>query len=150
MISTRIILVAIITMMSLYLLWSLCRQILYPIIIRLGLREVSRNPIWVNNEIRTYYGFEDIDIVLCESLWGGLPHLRTSKDKTKLELWIPNDTPMDDINYYGRLALASKLKINYGLWFPEKSLPWLSIVCYMLDGGDVKYEFQSKSKQQTS
>ena len=148
--STKTIAIAIVTTISLYLLWRLYKRVLYPIILQSGMREISRNPTWVNNRIRTYYGFEDIDIVLCESLWGGLPHLRVATNKSKLELWIPNDVSVDDIDYYGRLALSAKLKINYGLWFPEKSLPWLSIVCYMLDGGDVKYEFQSKSKQQTS
>lgn len=44
---------------------------------------------------------------------------------------------MKDIEDIGRLALATKIKIKCGLWFPEKPLYWLSIICYMLDGGDI-------------
>ena len=63
-----------------------------------------------------------------------------SKDKERIELWIPNDIPIRNLESLAKIALLGKIKIRYGIYFPEKPIYWLSILCYMLDGGDIKQE----------
>lgn len=125
----------------LYGIWKLFDLVIFPKMVHHGIKEIERNPKWVTSQLQ-YYGFNDIDIVLCESKWGMLPRFRAGKND-RVELWIDNDTSTRDVEDIGRLALAAKIKAKYGLWFPEKPLHWLSILCYMLDGGDIKMEATS-------
>ena len=50
---------------------------------------------------------------------------------------IPNDTLTKDAEEVVRLALVGKIYIKHNLFFPDKPTHWLSILCYMLDGGDI-------------
>lgn len=120
---------------GLYLAWELFNKVIFPKMVYHGMKEIDRNPKWITSKLQ-YYGFDDIDIVLCTSKWGMLPRFRPGKND-KIELWIDNDTSTKDIEDIGKLALIGKLKSKYGLWFPDKPIHWLSILCYMLDGGDV-------------
>ena len=46
----------------------------------------------------------------------------------------------------------SKLKVKYNIWLPEKPTFQLSIILYLLDGGDIKVEnvgWEDKNKQET-
>lgn len=128
--------VILIAMVS-YILWDIFRKIILPKIINHGMKELDRNPKWVTSQLQ-YYGFNDIDIVLCESKYGMLPRFRYNAKKQKIELWVPNDISTRDVENIGQVALVGKIKVKYGLFFPDKPLYWLSILCYMLDGGDVK------------
>jgi hypothetical protein len=131
--------------LMLYVTWRTFDRIIFPQMVYHGMKEVERNPKWVTSQLQ-YYGFNDIDIVLCTSKYGMLPRFRASKDN-RIELWIDNDTSTKDIEEVGRLALVGKIKAKYGLWFPDKPIYWLSILCYMLDGGDVN---MIDKKQETS
>ena len=124
-----------------FISWRIFDRFIFPKMIHHGMKEIERNPKWVTSQLQ-YYGFNDIDIVLCESKWGMLPRFRTSKNN-RVELWVDNDISTKDVEDLGRLALAAKIKVKYGVWFPEKPLYWLSILCYMLDGGDIKMEATS-------
>ena len=102
---------------------------------------IEKNPKWITSRIQEkYYGFNDIDFILAECPLGGLPKFNISKDKERIELWIPNDIPIRDLESLAKIALLGKIKIRYGIYFPEKPIYWLSILCYMLDGGDIKQE----------
>ena len=120
--------------------WHTFNTIIFPWITTKSIKEIDRNPKWITSEIIPYYyGFYDLDFVIIESRFCLTPYLRISKkDKTRLELLITNDITTAEVNDIARLALAGKIKVKYGLWFPEKPLHWLSILCYMLDGGDIK------------
>lgn len=121
---------------SLYVLAVVFNKIIFPIIVHYSMKETDRNPKWIRSKLQ-YYGFEDIDIVLCDCKWDVLPRFKVSKDN-RLELWIDNDTPARDVNDIGHLALCGKIKAKYGLWFPDKPIYWLSILLYMLDGGEIE------------
>lgn len=121
---------------SSYLIWDIFNKIIFPKMVRHGMKEVERNPKWIMSKLQ-YYGFDDIDIILCKSKWGMLPSFRASKNN-RLELWIDDDTSTKDVDDIGRLALSLKVKVKYGLWFPDKPIHWLSILLYMLDGGNVE------------
>ena len=131
---------------GLCLAWELFNRIIFPKMVYHGMKEIDRNPKWITSKLQ-YYGFDDIDIVLCESKWGMLPRFRAGKDN-RLELWIDNDTSTRDVDDVGHLALCVKVKAKYGLWFPDKPTYWLSILLYMLDGGDVN--MIDKKQQETS
>lgn len=135
-----------------YVGWWLSNNVIIPKIIKCGMKEKDRNPKWITSQLQ-YYGFNDVDIVLCESKWGRLPYFRLGKNN-RLELWIDCDTPTKDIEEIGRLILISKIKSKYNLSFPDKPIYWLSVLCYMLDGGDIRMSAvsweESDKKQETS
>ena len=124
-------------------LWNMFDKIIFPWIINIRTSDIDLNPKWIISEAKHYYGFSDIDFVIVESPLGMTPRFRISKNKKRLQLLIDNDTTTNDINDILHVALVGKLKLNYGLWFPDKPLYWLSILCYMLDGGDIKEESTS-------
>ena len=121
------------------LLWEIFNRVIFPKLVYAGMKEIERNPKWIMSKLQ-YYGFEDIDIILCTSVFGMLPQFRTNKKTARLELWIDYDTSTSDTEKIGQLALAGKIKVLYGLWFPEKPVYWLSILCFMLDGGEIRLE----------
>ena len=131
---------------GLSLAWDIFNKVIFPKLVYHGMKEIDRNPKWITSKLQ-YYGFNDIDIVLCESKWGMLPRFRAGKEN-RLELWIDNDTSTRDVDDIGHLALCVKLKAKYGLWFPDKPTYWLSILLYMLDGGNI--EMREQEKQETS
>ena len=125
-------------------LWKL---IIFPKIVEKTTKEVEKNPRWITPKLRTtYYGFSNIDIITANSSIGALPRFRlhfNKKEKNKidrLELLIPEDTSVNDVDKVAALALAAKIRIFYGLTFTNKSAHWLSILLYMLDGGDIRQE----------
>lgn len=131
---------------GLSLAWDIFNKVIFPKLVYHGMKEIDRNPKWITSKLQ-YYGFSDIDIVLCESKWGMLPRFRAGKEN-RLELWIDNDISTRDVDDIGHLALCVKLKAKYGLWFPDKPTYWLSILLYMLDGGNI--EMREQEKQETS
>lgn len=120
-----------------------------PKFIEANLKEIERNPKWIvkNN----YYGFQDIDIVLAETnLNRSLPRILVTKEN-RYEFWISNDTTTREVDEVLRLAIMGKIKVKYNLFFPEKPLHWLSILCYMLDGGEIQEKSAKfEEKQETS
>lgn len=124
-------------------LWKL---IIFPKIAEKTTKEVEKNPKWITPKLRTtYYGFSNIDIITANSSIGALPRFRLApkknkKEETILELLIPEDTSVNDIDKIAALALRGKIYIFYGLMTPDKPAHWLAILLYMLDGGDIKQE----------
>jgi hypothetical protein len=126
---------------GIYLLYKLFNKVIAPWIIHKRTKEIEKNPKWITPKLQEqYYGFEDIDIIIVDSPLGMIPRFEVAKDNNRLKLLIPEDTSVKDIDDIARLALAGKLKIKYGVWYPEKTTQWLSILNYMLDGNDIKIE----------
>lgn len=125
-------------------LTKLWKSIIFPKIVEKTTKEVEKNPKWITPKLRTtYYGFSNIDIITANSSIGVLPRFRAHSEKSKgdrLELLIPEDTSVNDIDKIAALALRGKIYIFYGLMAPDKPAYWLSILLYMLDGGDIKQE----------
>lgn len=129
------------------------KYIALPILIQKTTKEIEKNPKWITPKLKEkYYGFSDIDIITAESSMGALPRFRLKEKKNKddeerLELLIPEDTSVNDIDEVAKLALQGKLYIYYNISAPDKPAYWLSILCYMLDGGDIQ---QIEKGQETS
>lgn len=121
-----------------YVIATIFRKAILPLIYKKKTKEIEKNPKWITSRINDkYYGFSDIDFILAENPLGGLPRFRLAKDHKRLELLIPNDTQIRDLDAIAKVALAGKIKIKYGVFYPDKPIHWLSILCFMLDGGDV-------------
>ena len=110
-----------------------------PVILDMDTKEIERNPKWIVDKVKgIYYGFHDIDFILAESnIFSSLPRFKISKTD-RYEFWLPSDISIKDVDEIVRLALVGKIQVKYGLIFRDKSLNWLSILCYMLDGGDIR------------
>lgn len=124
-----------------YALLQTSKYIILPKLVTKSMKEIEVNPKWIMSKAN-YYGFQDIDIILTESRLGGLPCSRVTKEN-RFQLLIPNDTLTKDADEVVRLALLGKIYIKHNLFFPDKPTHWLSILCYMLDGGDIKEEAAS-------
>ena len=136
-----------------YILIKIWKYIIFPFVVKKTTHEIEKNPKWITPKLRqNYYGFSNIDIITARSTIGTLPRFRLNskeKDKERLELLISEDTPVNDIDKVATLALQGKLHVYYNLYFPDKPAYWLSILLYMLDGGDIKPEsivWESKNK----
>lgn len=139
----------ILAILILIVCYHIFNRYIFPKIIEKTTKETEVNPKWITTELRQkYYGFDDIDFILAENPLGALPRFRASKDKTRLEVLIPNDILTKDIEDFGRVALIGKIQAKYGLFFPDKPIHWLSILCYMLDGGDVNMIDKPVEKRQ--
>lgn len=126
------------TVLILIVAYHIFNRYIFPKIVEKTTKETEVNPKWITVELRQkYYGFSDIDFILAENPLGALPRFRASKDKTRLEMLISTDTTTRDVEDLGRVALIGKIQAKYGLFFPDKPIHWLSILCYMLDGGDI-------------
>ena len=127
-----------------------------PILIKRTTKEIEKNPNWITPKLREkYYGFSDIDIITAESSVGALPRFRLKEkknkdDKERLELLIPEDTSVNDIDEVAKLALQGKLYIYHNISMPDKPAYWLSILCYMLDGGDIQQIEKEEKRQETN
>lgn len=132
----------IITIGIVYLMYELFNRVIFPWIVNKRTKDIEKNPKWIIPELQEkYYGFRDIDIITVDSPLGLIPRFRIDKkQKNRLQLLIPVDTSVKDIDDIARLALAGKIKIKYGLWFPDKSAHWLAILNFMLDGGDIRID----------
>lgn len=139
----------ILTILTMYILSRFYRFILFPKIVEKTTKELEKNPKWITKELHSkYYGFSDIDIITAESSIGALPRFRIAKDdKTRLEFLISNDITTREIETMGQVALVGKIKVKYGLFFPDKPLHWLSILCFMLDGGEVSVKDIEKGQE---
>lgn len=143
-----------------YIMGKLWSYIIHPFIIRKNTQEIERNPKWITPKLREkYYGFSNIDIITARSSIGGVPRFRINYNRKRkdyrLEFLIPEDTSVNEIDDIAAIALSAKLRIFYGLSITDKSAQWLSILMYMLDGGDinmsaVSFEEKRKSEQETS
>lgn len=137
-----------------YVGYEIFNRIIFPKLIEKTTKEIEKNPKWIISKINTY-GFNDIDFILVNSPLGMLPRFRWLKKEDRYELLLAKDTPANDVDDIIHVALLGKLKIKYGLFYPDKPLYWLSVLCYMLDGGDismssVKWEDKDvKKRQQT-
>jgi hypothetical protein len=136
---------------SIYAFSRLYKYIIFPKILEKTTKEFDKNPKWITNELHAkYYGFNDIDFITAENAIGALPRFRVPKnDKTRLEILIPNDTSIRDIEQMGQVALVGKIKIKYGLFFPDKPIHWLSVLCFMLDGGEINVK-EIEKRQETN
>ena len=127
-----------------YILIKIWKYIIFPFVVKKTTHEIEKNPKWITPKLRqNYYGFSNIDIITARSTIGALPRFRLNskeRDKERLELLISEDTPVNDIDKVATLALQGKLHVYYNLYFPDKPAYWLSILLYMLDGGDIKPE----------
>lgn len=148
---SRSLCLAISVTLLMYTILYIIKFIIVPKIIDKTTKEINRNPKWITNELHSkYYGFSDIDFIIAHSRFGGLPRFRVSRqDFTRLELFISEDTSTRDIQEIGRIALVGKIKIKHGVFFPDKPLHWLSILCFMLDGGDVTIK-EIEKRQETN
>lgn len=126
----------------LYVMYEFFNKVIFPWIVDVRTKDIEKNPNWIMQKLKeNYYGFEDIDIVIVNSPLGMVPRFRTDKKQNnKLQLLIPEDISTEDIGDISRLALAGKIKIKYGLWYPDKPTYWLSILNYILDGGNINIE----------
>ena len=127
-----------------YILIKIWKYIIFPFVVKKTTHEIEKNPKWITPKLRqNYYGFSNIDIITARSTIGALPRFRLNSketDKERLELLISEDTPVNDIDKVATLALQGKLHVYYNLHFPDKPAYWLSVLLYMLDGGDIKPE----------
>jgi hypothetical protein len=123
-------------------MYELFNRVIFPWIVNKRTKDIEKNPKWIVPELQEkYYGFRDIDIITVNSPLGLIPRFRVDKkQKNRLQLLIPVDTSVRDIDDIARLALAGKIRIKYGLWFPDKSAHWLAILNFMLDGGDIRID----------
>ena len=138
------ILVLILAIMGLMIIHILFRYVISPAIIESGIEDIEKNPKWITSRLHDkYYGFNDIDFVIVKSKFGRLPRFRVGKKGKALEMLISEDTPTKDVEIIGMLALASKIKIQHGIFLPGRPIYWLSVLCYMLDGGDINEEVVS-------
>ena len=119
-------------------------KIIRPFLIKKTTKELEKNPKWLMSELRSqYYGLDDIDVILTENKrFLILPRIRLTKDKKRLELLIPADMiTTKDIDNVAKLLLISKISIKVspqvGMLYANKPTYWLSILDYMLDGGEV-------------
>lgn len=120
---------------------NIFNNVILPFIINKRTKDIEKNPEWITSRVQNkYYGFSDIDFIIVDSPLGRIPRFRLSKDRKRLELLISDDTKVDDIEAIAKVALMGKIQVRYGLSFQDKPIHWLSILCYMLDGGDIVSE----------
>lgn len=125
------------------ILWNLFNRIIFPWLIEIRTKDIEVNPNWITSKTKEFYGFSDMDFVIVDSPLGITPRFRMSKKEKRLQLLIDNETKTSDLEKLMFIALVGKLKIIHGVWFPNKPLYWLSILCYMLDGNNINLEATS-------
>ena len=133
---------------GIYVSYKLFDKLMSPWLIKKSTKQLEINPKWITEKLQnTYYGFGDLDIIIVDSPLGMTPRFELSKhSKNKIQLLISEDISTNDIEDIAQLALAGRLRIKYGVWYPDKPTYWLSILNYMLDGGDVREESTSWEK----
>ena len=150
----KMIVVVILIIIGVKLIRRIFDYILSPIIIKKTTKEIEKNPTWITSRIKDqYYGFSNIDIIVAESSIDALPRfrlVRNKNDEKRLEFLIPSDTSIRDLDQIATLALRAKLHIFYDIFIPDKPAYWLSILCYMLDGGDIQQIEKEEKRQETN
>lgn len=138
-----------------YISSRIFKYFIFPKLLEMDTKELEKNPKWIMGDVRSkYYGFQDIDIIVAETnLFSALPRFRVAKND-RFELLVPSDVSTKDVNEVLKLAMIGKINVKYGLMFTDKPLHWLCILCYMLDGGDIKEAATSwesdKTRQENS
>lgn len=124
---------------SIYALYSIVKTYIFPKILDLLTTVKETNPDWLAKKLRSqYYGFDDIDFIICECPIFNVPRFRLGKDTKRLQFLVPNDVSVWDREKIAKIALMGKIKIRYDVDTSfEKPIEWLSILCYMLDGKDI-------------
>lgn len=132
--------VLVITIALLIILFEIFNKTIFPWIVSIRTKDIEKNPKWIISELQEkYYGFKDMDIIIVNSPLGMIPRFRVDKDdKNRLQMLLPENISLRDIDNIAQIALAGKIKIKYGLWFPDKPANWLAILNYMLDGGNIR------------
>ena len=142
----RIITLCVLILLSCRNIWNVIREDITKLVVKKFITEVERNPKWLTEELfQSNYGFHDIDIVLCDSklLKEALPLLHYNNKTYKYELLVRSDVSPRNADLVGKTALAAKIitgfrvNISYEALM-DKPLHWLSILCYLLEGGDIK------------
>lgn len=135
-----------------YIIMNLFNKYLFPLLVDKRTKDIEINPKWIVPKLKEkYYGFHDMDIIIVDSPLGELPRFRLSKNKKKLQLLLPEDISTDDFEMVAQIALVGKLKLFYGEWHPDKPAYWLSILLYLLDGGDIRIDSTKwENRQETS
>lgn len=118
---------------------KLFKNIILPIIIKKKTIETEINPKWIKSKLENKYGFQDIDFILAKSPFNNLPYMRViQKDKKlRFQIILSEDTSVDDVDIIARIAISGKMYVKYNVLYPDKPLFWLSMLCYMLDGGNI-------------
>ena len=134
--------IAISTIIILYAAYQIVNRIIFPKIIESTTEVIETNPKWLMSVLKKqYYGFHDMDIIIVKNGLGQLPRFKLPKiNGLHIQLLISEDTTTHDTEEIARIALAGKLQFKYNIWYPEKSAQWLSILNYILDGGDIRIE----------
>lgn len=146
-ISIHDLIIIISVILGIFILAKLFSRVIVPWIISKRTKYIEKNPNWLTSKIKNvYYGFYDIDFIIVENPFKSSMELRVSENKKRLELLLSNELTTNDTEEIARVALAGKIKLKYNLWFPDKPIYWLSILCFMLDGGSIKEEDASFNK----
>lgn len=123
------------------MLWEKVAQ---PFLENKGTKVLETNPKWVTSELTDkYYGFYDVDFVLVEATnsFSHTPRFTVNKKTNRYQLLFTDDITTHEVAELGRFTMICKLVAKYGIVAAkDKPLYWLSILCYMLDGGDIHQE----------
>lgn len=142
----EVLLSIILLMIGFHVLYQIFNNIIFPKLVEKTTTEIERNPKWIMSECQEY-GFQDIDIVLVESRLNCVPRVRVA-ESGRYELLVDKEVTTSDAPLIARLALAGKIRAKYGLSFSHKPVYWLSLLCYMLDGGEIKQDTVMWEKKQ--
>lgn len=133
------IMIGIIAFCFVWLLYTTLKEFILPFVLTKSIKVIEKNPKWITPILREqYYGFSDIDVFIVDTAFNILPCFRVSKDKKRYELLLSEDTTTNELDKIAQVALMSKIEVKYGVLINNKSPQWMSILCYMLDGGDIK------------
>ena len=134
----RAIIVAASTVWFLYFTFHIFDEFVFPYIFKKGTKEKEKNPQWITPKLRNdYYGINDVDIIIADSKFDTLPKFYATKND-RYELILDDTVTTKDLDNIAKIVLLGKIKIKYNLWFPDKSAYWLSVLLYMLDGGNIE------------
>lgn len=119
---------------------KLFQDVILPMIEKKKTVETEINPKWITSKVEHSYGFQDIDFILARSPFNNLPYMRVvQKDgKVRFQFILSEDTSVKDVDTIVKMAITGKIYAKYKVLYPDKPLFWLSILCYMLDGGDIQ------------
>ena len=130
---------------SMIMIAKLYIELIRPVLIKkTTTKELERNPKWLKSELTSqYYGLDDIDIVIVENQKFKTPmEVRVVKSSKKLEVLLPSYVVNTrDIELIAKLLLITKISTKIspqvGMLYVNKPSWWLSILNYMLDGGNI-------------
>lgn len=143
----------ILTAIIVYIGYRVFKSVAIPFTINFIADEIEMNPKWFIGKLREdYYGFHDVDIILVDHAVGRLPCFRKVKATKRIEVLLSEEVKTSEVNSLAQLILATKIKMKYGVYYPNKPIAWLSILCYMLDGGEINQidaKWENKREQKS-